>query len=203
MKIFILSFSLFVAVYASIDDKTSPNAYFIARAFNVAELQQRIQCPFPKNVPCNPTVRYRTFDGTCNNLKSPLLGSIETPYKRFLKPAYNDGFGSPRVKSSSGNDLPNPRKISTTLNSDNLAFERIWTNMFVIFGQFLTHDIALTAKTNSKRLKLNLYRRGSEFIRLPCSYRTKTRTVIRDFSIKNLRALYKKTLTFSLRYCSR
>jgi hypothetical protein len=153
MKLLILAFCLFVAIYASIDDKTSPNAYYIAQAFNAAGSKK---CPFLKNVPCNPTVRFRTFDGTCNNLKSPLLGSIETPFKRFLKPAYNDGFGTPRKLSISGNNLPNPRKISTTLNSDNLAFERIWTNMFVIFGQFLTHDIALTAKTNSKRLKFSL-----------------------------------------------
>jgi hypothetical protein len=160
MKIFLLAFCLFVAVYASIDDKTSPNAYFIAKAFNAAGLQQKIQCPFQKplskNAACDSKVRYRTLEGTCNNLKSPLLGSIETPLKRLLKPAYNDGFGSPRVKSFSGNDLPNPRKISTTLNSDNLAFERIWTHIFIIFGQFLTHDIALTAITNSKRLKFYL-----------------------------------------------
>ena len=156
MKMFILAICLFVVVYASIDDKTSPNAYFIASAFNAAELHQLFQCPFiepfSKIFPCSLTDRYRTFDGTCNNIKSPLLGSIETPHKRFLWPAYNDGFGSPRVKSSSGNDLPNPRKISTTLSSDNFAFERIWKNIWVIFGQFLTHDIALTAITNSKRL---------------------------------------------------
>jgi hypothetical protein len=158
MKTFILAICLFVVVYASIDDKTSPNAYFLARAFNAAGMKQDMQCPFQKplskNVPCDSTARYRTLEGICNNLKSPLLGSIETPHKRFLKPAYDDGFGSPRVKSSSGNDLPNPRKISTTLNTDNLAFERIWTHIFIIFGQFLTHDIALTAKTNSRRLKI-------------------------------------------------
>jgi hypothetical protein len=31
------------------------------------------------------------------------------------------------------------------------VFERIWTNLFVIFGQFLSHDIALTANTKSKK----------------------------------------------------
>jgi hypothetical protein len=142
---------LFIAVvYASVDDKTSPNAYYIGKAFIAATTPKKVKCPFPAKIRCKPTSPYRSLEGTCNNLKNPLLGSIETPHKRFLTPAYDDGFGMPRVKSVSGGNLPNPRLVSTKVNSDNSVFERIWTNIFVIFGQFVTHDIALTANTNSK-----------------------------------------------------
>jgi hypothetical protein len=151
MKSIILVLFIFATVYASVDDKTSPNAFYIGKAFIAATTPKKVKCPFPDKIQCKPKLPYRSLEGICNNLENPLLGSIETPHKRFLRPAYDDGFGMPRVKSVSGVNLPNPRLVSTTVNSDNSVFERIWTNLFVIFGQFLTHDIALTATTNCKK----------------------------------------------------
>ena len=151
MRFIIVTLCLVVLTYASIDDKTTPNAFYIAQAFNEATAKgsNEVKCPFPKKTKCDKNLEYRSLEGTCNNLKNPLWGSIETPFKRFLGPAYDDGFSAPRIKSTSGNNLPNPRVVSTTLDSDNSVFEKIWTHAFVIFGQFLTHDIASTAKTNS------------------------------------------------------
>jgi len=34
---------------------------------------------------------YRSFDGSCNNLKRKYLGKANTPYKRLLFPVYTDG----------------------------------------------------------------------------------------------------------------
>lgn len=46
--------------------------------------------------------KYRTFDGTCNNLQHPLWGSSYTAFRRLLKPVYENGFnlpiGTPFVK---------------------------------------------------------------------------------------------------------
>ena len=33
---------------------------------------------------------YRTYDGSCNNLKNPKIGMKNTPYQRILKNAYSD-----------------------------------------------------------------------------------------------------------------
>ena len=60
--------------------------------------------------------KYRSYDGTCNNLASPALGSVNSPYKRMLEAAYGPG-GSPRGVTSYSpdtgyiSDLPSPRTI--------------------------------------------------------------------------------------------
>jgi hypothetical protein len=52
-------------------------------------------CPYPRNDEnnnCQPRDRYRTYDGTCNNLKRPLWGKSMRPLERFLAPDYADGM---------------------------------------------------------------------------------------------------------------
>ena len=44
-------------------------------------------------------LRYRTFDGSCNNLKHPVWGSASFFYRRLLDPHYADGYGTPVGKS--------------------------------------------------------------------------------------------------------
>jgi hypothetical protein len=89
-------------------------------------------------------------------LANPLIGSKETPFKRLLAPEYGDGFGKPRTIASSGKKLPNPRLLSTLLNTDKLNLqELIWSHLWIMFGQFLAHDLTATALTNSKFINLH------------------------------------------------
>jgi hypothetical protein len=48
-------------------------------------------CPYSIKPKCNPKAKYRTADGTCNNLKNPLWGKSQTPFERFVFPFYEDG----------------------------------------------------------------------------------------------------------------
>lgn len=42
---------------------------------------------------CNPKSRYRSFNGTCNNLRKPeIYGVAYTPFRRILPPDYADGI---------------------------------------------------------------------------------------------------------------
>lgn len=107
------------------------------------------QCPFPK-LTCNPSDRFASIDGTCNNLNRPLFGRANTPFKRYLSPAYEDQLNSARFKSVTGKNLPNPRALSLSFssNSQNNETSANFTHLLVIFGQFLAHDLTLTASTS-------------------------------------------------------
>ena len=77
-------------------------------------------------------------------------GAINTPYKRHLKPAYDDGYRTPRTYSHKrGTFLANSRLLADKL----LAKRPTFTNRssaVMFFGQFLTHDIAASIPTQSR-----------------------------------------------------
>lgn len=49
-------------------------------------------CPYPLTMKCDEKLAYRTFDGSCNNLKYPIIGRAMTPYSRMLPAKYADGL---------------------------------------------------------------------------------------------------------------
>ena len=107
---------------------------------------------------------YRTFDGSCNNLCDPTLGMANTPMVRLpgLRPptAYEGNKFAPRqlsATSTSGGKvpLPNARRVSVRVfvsGEGDVRFRRRpgtpqGTHLVMIWGQFLDHDLALTALT--------------------------------------------------------
>ena len=97
--------------------------------------------------------RYRTYDGSCNNLCNITKGSALRPFARLLPPAYEDGTYAPRTLGSNNESLPNARNISTivfvssTGNDDNMTPN--FTHVTMTWGQFLDHDITLTQENNT------------------------------------------------------
>lgn len=41
-------------------------------------------------------LRYRTLDGTCNNLQHPMWGASLTPVRRLLPAQYDNNFNTPQ-----------------------------------------------------------------------------------------------------------
>ena len=106
--------------------------------------------------------RYRTFDGSCNNLCNITLGMTGRPLIRFprlIKPtAYEGDNFAPRefslaVVEKAGfptirTPLPNARKVSFTVfesgegDLNNIPPE--FTHLTMTWGQFVDHDVTLT-----------------------------------------------------------
>lgn len=64
-------------------------------------------------------------------------------YLRILPTNYRDGISLPRI-SVTGSELPSPRLISTTIFKDLYDPDPRATLVTMQWGQFLTHDMAIT-----------------------------------------------------------
>ncbi|KAG5891984.1 hypothetical protein JTB14_014428 [Gonioctena quinquepunctata] len=91
-----------------------------------------------------PNTRYRSYDGSCNNLRNPMLGTPNTPYARILPKNYGDGISSPSV-ARSGNDLPPSRSLSLLIYPDIRVEDPIYTLNAMQYGQIITHDMSMIA----------------------------------------------------------
>ncbi|RWS23988.1 Peroxidase-like protein [Leptotrombidium deliense] len=91
---------------------------------------------------CSSQRKYRTADGSCNNLVNPRWGKSMECVNRLEDPVYADGSKAPKV-AKSGRPLPNARLTSTTQHSHVNSFSHV-THMLMQWGQFLDHDITFT-----------------------------------------------------------
>lgn len=94
--------------------------------------------------------RYRTADGTCNNLRYPLRGAAITRFGRLLDSNYDNDLSLPRgwIKP-----LPSPRVLTHDLLSSRtreLREDFNFTLMLMQIGQFLDHDIDIAPVTPSR-----------------------------------------------------
>lgn len=92
---------------------------------------------------CDRNSRYRTIDGTCNNLEHPSWGMAGSCFERLLDPAYADGTSTLRT-ARSGRPLPSARRISLEIHAHLNNPTDYVTHMFMQWGQFLDHDISLS-----------------------------------------------------------
>ncbi|XP_035217654.1 chorion peroxidase-like [Stegodyphus dumicola] len=115
------------------------------RRFSLANTVIGDTCP--KSPPC-PTTKYRTSDGTCNNLRHPEWGKAFHTYVRVLPPRYSDGINEPRV-SYDGGPLPSSREVSYRVSPSNNKPSRKVTVAFTLWAQFLAYDLSLTGVTHA------------------------------------------------------
>lgn len=65
----------------------------------------------PKIPKCNKHYKYRTLDGSCNNLLYPMWGKSFTQFQRLVPTAYADGLNELR-RAHDGSELPGARVVS-------------------------------------------------------------------------------------------
>lgn len=92
-------------------------------------------------LPTAPLSEVRSIDGTGNNEREPLFGSVDVPFLRLTAADYADGVSAP-----SGGDRPSARAISNAVCAQDGdlpnaagASDFLWQ-----WGQFLDHDITAT-----------------------------------------------------------
>ncbi|CAG9812565.1 unnamed protein product [Phaedon cochleariae] len=118
-----------------------PNAIKSRMIEESCPLRGKPRCPLASK-------RYRTADGTCNNLSEPWKGSSLLPLVRFLPPFYEDGVQSIR-RSVVGGLLPSPRQISVRIHREKNRETQGVTLMFMQWGQFIDHDVTSVVKSRS------------------------------------------------------
>ena len=109
---------------------------------------QRISrlCPWTSPGPvCDGAAKFRTMDGTCNNLRQPNYGRTGTPFQRILLPEYAKGsVDLPRKRNGDGRELPSAREISNRMAGGRNAADSENTLLLMQMGQFIDHDITHT-----------------------------------------------------------
>ncbi|XP_052823062.1 peroxidasin homolog [Octopus bimaculoides] len=98
--------------------------------------------------------KYRSFDGTCNNLLNPASGASNQAFRRLLPPRYENGFNTPvgwnPSKEYNGIPLPSPRLVSSVLiGSNHVTDDDLSTHMLMQWGQFVDHDMDLAPQSIS------------------------------------------------------
>ena len=97
--------------------------------------------------------RFRTFDGSCNNLCNVTRGSAFRPFTRLLPPAYQDYKQAPRSLGCDNQPLPNARNVSKIVFVSSKTNEGNtrpnFTHITMTWGQFLDHDIVFTQSNES------------------------------------------------------
>ncbi|KAG8176701.1 hypothetical protein JTE90_003837 [Oedothorax gibbosus] len=88
---------------------------------------------------CDPGSRFRTADGTCNNLNRPGWGAAGACFRRLLPARYEGEFGF--RQSVAGGPLPEPRDLSLRVHGHLYKPTNGVTHMYMFFGQLLDHDI--------------------------------------------------------------
>ncbi|KAK0393066.1 hypothetical protein QR680_000039 [Steinernema hermaphroditum] len=91
-------------------------------------------------------LKYRSFDGSCNNLNNSLWGAAFMPFLRLLEPNYDDDVNAPI--GSMKRHLPNPREITHHLLRSPSTIIVGPNALLMQWGQFLSHDMTMNTLAN-------------------------------------------------------
>ncbi|KAL4142196.1 hypothetical protein QTP88_004702 [Uroleucon formosanum] len=93
-------------------------------------------------VKCDPNAKYRSINGSCNNLGTPTWGAAETPFIRMIDANYSDGYYAFRLQSN-GSALPSPRLVNLKVFLNQDIYKVDENNVLLVpFGQLIAHDVS-------------------------------------------------------------
>ncbi|XP_037094384.1 peroxidase-like [Pollicipes pollicipes] len=113
------------------------------RTRQLVPVRQPASCRVPPPT-CDAKARFRTADGSCNNLRHPRWGSAFTAFRRVMWPDYEDGVFFPRA-AADGGYLPAPRQVCRYVFTDEYHGDARLSLLMMQWGQFIDHDVTATA----------------------------------------------------------
>ncbi|RWS29259.1 Peroxidase-like protein [Leptotrombidium deliense] len=99
--------------------------------------------PGANDLKCDAHSKYRTVDGSCNNLRHTYWGKSFVCHLRLLPAKYDDGVSHPRTTSVTGAKLPGAREVSTIVLFPKTE-RSYYTHLKMQYGQYVNHDITNT-----------------------------------------------------------
>ena len=136
----------------------------------IAHIQQETMAECHKQPPipdCSSTkvLRYRTINGTCNNLDKPAIAAAGEDFRRLIVPHYEDGIQEPTgTLQKIGKDLlhrgpfdppyPSAREASRTILLNRSIDDNLHSHMIMQWGQFLDHDLDLAPEQSEEECPL-------------------------------------------------
>ncbi|MGB5634007.1 MAG: peroxidase family protein [Waterburya sp.] len=95
----------------------------------------------------SPNDRYRSFDGSQNNLTNSNLGRTGENLNRLAPSAYADG-----IAASAHPNFPNPRLVSNIFSNQTefIPDERNLSSFVWTWGQFIDHDLVSTQRQQAE-----------------------------------------------------
>merc|ERR1712142_31790 len=109
---------------------------------------------YPKCPNCDKCNKFRTIDGTCNNLGTDtepcqaLWGSRNQALRRLVQNNYDDELSVP-TGGQPLSSLPSPRKISNVIHANpSPPTDHLHTHLLMQFGQFVDHDLSFTPEVD-------------------------------------------------------
>ena len=100
------------------------------------------RCTWRETTVCDEKKKYRSYNGTCNNLKEPNYGRTGTPLQRMLPAEYSENTIS-LPRENDGEPLPGARSVSNSVSvGSNNRKDETNTVLTMQMGQFVDHDIA-------------------------------------------------------------
>ena len=169
-----------------------------------ALLKEWVHCSKENSPACLTTSRFRTIDGTCNNLENPLWGSALQPQRRSLPPVYDNKITSPRTLSVVRRKrLPTARHLSLSFSNASAWVtpqEKKLSMLFLTWGQFMDHDLVATAASKGSIFwqLMVIQRIFSSMVMLQVSTVARLRAVIRLMSTLNVSLSGSKEMTLSM-----
>jgi len=145
---------LLLKQFSKINDKERVGSDYSGAAVDTEKDEIGSSCDLTSSS-CDFHSRYREINGECNNVNIPNRGKANTALKRLFPEdiLYEDGIGAPRLttklKDGTRMLLPNARFISKRVhqNKEQESIKQSTvTHILMQFGQFLDHDITLTAE---------------------------------------------------------